>query len=155
GIVVDGAFRGGGAQNTLWRTERHFQANESLTWMRGHHLMQTGIQVPDWSWRTFNDQTDSAGTFFFASPQAYADQQPYAFTGQQGNGRLLWLEKLIGVYVKDDWQIRSNLSLSFGVRYDWTNVISDNNNLAPRVSAAYRIGERDVIRAGTGVFYDR
>ena len=44
GIVVDGAFKGGGAQNTLLRTERHIQASESLTWTKGHHL--DAVRVP-------------------------------------------------------------------------------------------------------------
>ncbi|MGH9141618.1 MAG: carboxypeptidase regulatory-like domain-containing protein, partial [Vicinamibacterales bacterium] len=50
-IVVNGAFTGGGAQADLLRTETHMNLNESLGWTRGHHLIQAGFQLPDWSRR--------------------------------------------------------------------------------------------------------
>ena len=65
---------------------------------------------------------------------------PYAFTQQQGNGDLALLEKQVGTYIKDDWQVRPGLSLGFGLRYDWQNYFHDNNNFAPRVSVAYAPG---------------
>jgi hypothetical protein len=67
------------------------------------------------------------------------------------------LEKQLGTYIKDDWQARAGLSLSFGLRYDWQNYFHDNNNVAPRVSVAYAPGNRktNVLRAGIGVFNDR
>jgi hypothetical protein len=154
-VVVDGAFRGGGAQNTLLRTERHIQANDSLTWTHGHHLIQAGLQIPDWSLRHFADQTNAGGTFDFADLSAYAAGTPYAFTEQQGNGTVNWLEKVLGVYVKDDWQARAGLTLSLGLRYDWSNYYHDHDNVAPRLGAAYALGARDVLRGGAGVFYDK
>jgi hypothetical protein len=117
--------------------------------------VQLGVQVPDWSWRGFDDQRNAGGTFYFANLHAYAAGQPYAFTQQQGNGRLTWLEKVLGVYVKDDWQPRPGFTLSLGLRYDWANYFRDNNNFAPRFSGAYAISKNDVIRAGGGVFYDK
>ncbi len=47
---------GGGAQGDLLRTETHIQMNESLSWTKGTHLVQTGFQLPDWSRRGFYDQ---------------------------------------------------------------------------------------------------
>ena len=111
--------------------------------------------MPDWSWRGFDDQTNAGGTFSFADLPAYAAGRPYAFTQQQGNGKVRWLEKVLGAYVKDDWQLRPGVTLSFGLRYDWANYYHDNNNIAPRFSAAYAIGKNDVIRGGGGVFYDK
>ena len=154
-IIVDGAFKGGGAQNTLGRTERHIQASESLTWTNGHHLTQLGFQVPDWSWRSFDDQTNAGGTFSFAGLPAYAAGRPYAFTQQEGNGKVTWLEKVLGVYVKDDWQARPGVTVSLGLRYDWANYYRDNNNIAPRLTVAYAVGTKDIIRGGGGVFYDK
>ena len=82
---------------------------------------------------------------------------PYAFTQQQGNGDLAFLEKQLGAYIKDDWQVRPGLSLAFGLRYDWQNYFHDNNNVAPRFSVAYAPGNKktNVLRAGVGVFNDR
>ena len=157
GIVVAGAFTGGGAQSDLLRTEHHFQMNESLTWTNGHNLVQAGFQVPDWSRRRFDDRTNAGGTFYFSDLQAYAAGRPYAFIQQQGNGHVVLLEKILGLYVKDDWQVRPGLSMSLGLRYDWQNYFHDNNNLAPRFSMAYAPGDgkTTVIRGGAGMFYDR
>jgi hypothetical protein len=157
GIVVAGAFTGGGGQGDLVRTETHMNLNESLAWTKGHHLVQAGFQLPDWSRRGFSDRTNFGGTFYFSGLDTYASGQPYAFIQQQGNGDLALLEKQLGTYIKDDWQVRSGLSLSFGLRYDWQNYFHDNNNFAPRFSVAYAPGNKktNVFRAGVGVFNDR
>ena len=157
GIVVAGAFTGGGGQGDLTRTETHINLNESLAWINGAHLVQAGFQLPDWSRRGFEDRTNFGGTFYFASLQAYASGTPYAFIQQQGNGTLALLEKQVGAYIKDDWQIRPGFSIGYGLRYDWQNYFHDTNNFAPRVSMAYSPGNNktNVFRAGVGVFNDR
>lgn len=157
GIVVAGAFTGGGAQGDLLRTETHMQMATSLAWTKGHHLIQAGFQVPDWSRRGFYDRTNFGGKFYFADLSAYAAGQPYAFVQQQGNGGLAFLEKQVGAYIKGDWQVTPGVTASVGVRYDWQNYFHDTNNVAPRASLAYALGEKktNVIRAGAGVFNDR
>ena len=156
-IVVNGAFAGGGGQADLVRTETHINLNESLAWTRGRHLIQAGFQLPDWSRRGFYDRSNFGGTFAFSGLDTYAAGRPYAFTQQQGYGDLALLEKQLGTYLKDDWQARAGLSLSFGLRYDWQNYFHDNNNVAPRLSVAFAPGNKktNVLRAGVGVFNDR
>jgi len=157
GIVVAGAFTGGGAQGDLLRTETHMQLVESLAWTKGRHLIQSGFQLPDWSRRGFYDHTNFGGTFSFSGLTTYELGRPYVFVQQQGNGDLAFLEKQVGAYVKDDWQPRSGLSVSLGLRYDWQNYFHDTDNFAPRASFAYALGDQktDVIRGGAGVFNDR
>ena len=156
-IIVAGAFTGGGAQVDLVRTETHINLTESLTWIHGKHLVQAGFQLPDWSRRGFYEKTDFGGSFYFANLVAYETGRPYAFTQSQGNGDLALLEKQVGAYVKDDWQIRPGLSIDYGVRYDWQNYFHDTNNVAPRFSIAFApgSGKANVLRAGVGVFNDR
>jgi Carboxypeptidase regulatory-like domain len=157
GIVVAGAFTGGGGQGDITRTETHINLNESLAWSHGSHFVQAGFQLPDWSRRGFYDRTNFGGTFFFAGLDAYAAGAPYAFTQQRGNGDLALLEKQVGTYIKDDWQVRPGLSIGYGLRYDWQNYFHDNNNFAPRFSLAFAPGNKktNVFRAGVGVFNDR
>jgi outer membrane receptor protein involved in Fe transport len=156
-LVVAGAFTGGGAQRDLIRTETHAQLNQSLTWAHGRHTIQAGFQLPDWSRRGFDDRSDFGGTFYFDGLASYQSGHPYAFSQQQGNGSLALLEKQVAVYVKDDWQMRPNLSLSAGVRYDWQNYFHDDNNVSPRVSVAFAPGgsTRNVVRAGIGLYSER
>jgi carboxypeptidase family protein/TonB-dependent receptor-like protein len=157
GIVVAGAFTGGGGQGDLLRTETHMQMMSSVAWTKEHHLVQAGFQLPDWSRRGFYDRTNFGGTFYFAGLAAYAAGQPYAFTQQQGQGDLAFLEKQVGAYIKDDWQVKPGVTASIGLRYDWQNYFHDTNNFAPRVSLAYAPGnaKTNVIRAGAGIFNDR
>ncbi len=85
---------------------------------------------------------------------------------------------LIG-YVQDSWQVNDRLTLDYGLRYDYYSVVNeadgrarpffiednafsddadnfynpDRNNIAPRLSAAYQLNDRTVIRGGFGLFY--
>ncbi len=156
GIVVNGAFTGGGAQVDQRRTELHFQLSENLAATRGPHLLQVGFQVPDWSRRGFDDHSGFGGTYYFSDLAAYAAGRPYSYVQQSGNGRVVWLEKVLGAYVNDDWQIRPGATLSYGLRYDWSNYFHDHDTLAPRVSAALEPwGASTVFRGGAGLFYDK
>jgi hypothetical protein len=157
GIVVAGALTEGGAQGDLLRTETHMQLNESLGWTRGRHLVRAGFQLPDWSRRGFFDHTNFGGTFYFSGLDTFSTGQPYAFIQQHGNGDVVFLEKQVGAYVKDDWQIGPGFSTSLGLRYDWQNYFHDTKRIAPRASLAYAPGNsrKDVIRAGAGIFNDR
>jgi Carboxypeptidase regulatory-like domain len=73
------------------------------------------------------------------------------------NGRLTD----VGLYAEDDWKAKSNLTISFGLRYEAQNVISSAHDLAPRMSFAYGVprgggkSTTTVIRGGYGIFYDR
>lgn len=66
-----------------------------------------------------------------------------------------------GLFLLDDWRARPNLTLSYGLRYEVQNNISDWRNLAPRLSLAWGVdggagrATKTVLRAGFGAFYDR
>ena len=67
----------------------------------------------------------------------------------------------LGLFANDDWRIRPNLTLSYGLRYETQTNIRDLTNFSPRLSIAWGIGGRGtagaktVIRAGSGIYYDR
>ena len=156
-IVVQGAFTGGGAQADQLRTENHFNLSEIVSWTHGRHLVKAGFQVPDFSRRGLDDNTNRAGTFYFSDLTSYGLGQPYSFIQQQGDGHIVFTEHVFGGFVQDDIRLRANLSISAGLRYDWQNYFHDNNNFAPRLSFAYSPDKRrkTVFRGGGGIFYDR
>ena len=61
----------------------------------------------------------------------------------------------LGVYAEDDWKIKPNWTFSYGLRFETQNYISDKRDFAPRLSTAYGITKKTVLRAGFGIFYDR
>jgi hypothetical protein len=68
----------------------------------------------------------------------------------------------IGVYWQDDWRVRPNLTLSYGLRYENQTNISSKFNFAPRFGFAWSPGAanstkppKTVIRGGGGIFYNR
>jgi Carboxypeptidase regulatory-like domain len=68
----------------------------------------------------------------------------------------------IGTYFGDDWRMRPNLTLSYGLRYEVQTNIDDHQDFAPRVGLAWAPGgnaksakTKTVLRAGFGIFYDR
>lgn len=156
-LVVQDAFTGGGGQVNMVQEERHFTLTETLTWSHKRHTLKAGLNVPDWSRRYANDRGNTDGTFSFSSLNDFAAGKPYSFTAQQGNGELAFMQKMVGVFVQDDVAVRPSLSVAVGLRYDWQNFVSDNNNVAPRASFAWAPGHgrKTVFRGGVGIFYDR
>jgi hypothetical protein len=67
----------------------------------------------------------------------------------------------VGLFINDDWRMRPNLTLSYGLRYETQTNIHDYGDWAPRVGVAWGIGgtaakpAKTVLRAGGGIFYDR
>lgn len=65
----------------------------------------------------------------------------------------------VSAYFQDTWNVKSNLTLNYGVRYELDSqygaLTTDKNNFAPRVSFAWDpFGDKKtVIRAGYGIFY--
>ena len=86
--------------------------------------------------------------------------------------------KVASAFVDDSWQVNSNLTLNVGVRYDrhngeipdfprlnddWSPTsdiipgvqdVVDWSLISPRIGMAYQIGDRQVLRAFYGKFYD-
>jgi outer membrane receptor protein involved in Fe transport len=156
-VVVLDAFTGGGAQADVLRTEYHAQLNETLSYSSGRHLVKGGVNVPDLSRRGLDNNLNTLGTFYFSSLNDYLLRRPFSFVRQQGDGHVVFFEKVIGVFAQDEYHPRKNLMFTVGLRYDWQNYFPDNNNFAPRLSFAYSPdkSQKTVIRGGAGVFYDR
>ena len=105
--------------------------------------------------RGFDDRTNRDGTFTFSSLNAYDLGRPLSFVQQRGDGEMVFLQRVFAAFVQDQIALSRNVTLGAGLRYDWQNIFTDNNNFAPRLSIAYAPGSKTVIRSGVGWFYDR
>ncbi len=66
----------------------------------------------------------------------------------------------LSIFVGDDWRIRSNLTLSYGLRYEMQTGISDHADFGPRIGFAWnpKLHGKDsktILRGGFGLFFDR
>lgn len=156
-VVVTDAFTGGGAQADRLSTEFHTSITWLLTQTIGKHTFKYGINVPDWSRRGLSDRTNQLGTLSFASLAAFSENSPFAAVLQRGDPRTIFIEKNVGGFFQDEWQVRPGLSVAAGLRYDWQNYFGDGNNFAPRLALAWAPGKsrKTVIRTGAGFFFDR
>ncbi|HUI44232.1 MAG TPA: carboxypeptidase regulatory-like domain-containing protein [Terriglobia bacterium] len=176
-ISVLGAFTGGGnGMGTNTDTQDNYEVQNLLSMSLGKHSVVFGgrvrhIQESSQSNSGFN------GAFTFSSLDAYqtAEQslalcQANGQTGCETAGasqfsitagiplvQVSWLDA--GLYGQDDWRVRPNVTLSLGLRWESQNDIPDHSDFAPRLGLAWGIGggkaPKTVLRAGSGIFYDR
>ncbi|HUE53407.1 MAG TPA: TonB-dependent receptor [Terriglobales bacterium] len=157
-IVVSGAFTTGGAQADSRRTEYHFDGTDFSTYANGKHQLSFGVDIPDISRRGLDDFTNQLGTYTYPSLDTYAAGHATTFLLQRGNGHVVFLERVLGVFIEDNIRLKPNFSVYLGMRYYFQNYFHDDaNNFAPRFGFAYAPTKRGrtVIRGGAGVFYDR
>ena len=98
--------------------------------------------------------------------QAMALQQrglgPSEFTITQGSVLTNVNMVDVGAFVGDDWRMKPNFTLSYGLRFETQTDIHDWHDWAPRIGFAWAPGQSKtnprpatVFRGGFGIFYDR
>jgi hypothetical protein len=188
-VSVFGAFTGGGNGTISTDHQDHYELQNYTSVIHGNHTIKFGgrlraLREANSSSAGFN------GTFTFSSlcsqqtfpsNTACVQQAPgpgmyeYALQLLQGGAKTAPATQLTvtqgalaanlttydaGLYVQDDWRVRSNITFSFGLRYETQTNIRDHLDLAPRLGLAWGVGGRSgppkvVIRGGAGIFYDR
>jgi hypothetical protein len=188
-ISVLGAFTGGGNQiGNSSDSQNHYELQNYTSIVHGNHLMKFGGRLratedSNHSTSNFNGaftfsslsayQTNPQGGMscvapFVAALPALPTSNDLAKCGASQfsiiTGQPLAEVTLVdaGLYGQDDWRIRPNMTLSYGLRFETQNAIHDRGDLAPRVSFAWGLGgggkkaaPKTVLRAGFGMFYDR
>ncbi len=178
-ISVQGAFNGGGngsglSNDILDRYELQNYTSMSL----GKHFLKFGARL-----RANRDSNESHsnfnGRFNFGGIQEYqvtvqglaqgksmaqiiaagGGASQYSITTGSAMAGVTYFDA--GLHIQDDWRIKPNITLSYGLRYESQNNIGDHADFAPRVGLAWGIdgngkkSPRTVLRAGFGIFYDR
>ena len=100
-LAVSGAFTGGGAQADARRTEYHFDGTDIVTYLASKQEIKFGVDVPDISRRGFDDFTNQAGTYSFASLADYEASNPFSYLVQSGQGHVTFLEKTVAGISKE------------------------------------------------------
>jgi len=172
-LVVQGAFNGGGSNTgTVLDTTNHYELQNYTSIQHGKHFTKFGARLRGVMDANFSTEGFN-GEYFFPSIQAYQSQlETGAQTASQflltagptastpGNPLAKISEVDVGAYAEDDWRALPNVTLSYGLRFESQNDISDHADWAPRLGLAWGFNRRHnapqtVLRAGYGIFYDR
>jgi hypothetical protein len=159
-VNVPEAFTGGGnAQGTSADHQDHYEFQNYTSVIHGNHTIKFGARL-----RELRDASESTsgfnGTFTFPTIGDFEASLPSQLIITQGSPSAGVGAFDAGLYVQDDWRVRSNITLSVGLRFETQDHIFDHADLAPRLGLAWGVGGRSsppkvVIRGGLGIFYDR
>ncbi len=155
-VSVQGAFNGGGSPNgTSNDVQNHLEFQNYTSIALAKHFIRFGGRL-----RTTNDTNTSTagsnGTFSYTSIANYVAGNLADYTVTQIPVPTVSARATdLGVYAEDDWKIKPNWTFSYGLRFETQNFIHDHADVAPRLSTAYGLGKKTVLRAGAGIFYDR
>lgn len=142
------------------RTERHGEVVETFQWATGKHLFSAGGSVHG-VWFDSRLANRFHGIYSFPTLNDFFAGRPDVAIQAFGSPQTTMTTVPVGMWFQDHWQLTSGLTVEAGLRYDrqWlpAGIPETNRNVAPRLGIAWhpRGTSNWVLRAGTGLFYDR
>jgi Carboxypeptidase regulatory-like domain len=159
-ITVQGAFTGGGSnEGTVRDAQDHYELQNYTTAALGTHTLRFGARL-----RTVRDSNESTagfnGSYTYQSLNSYSAGLPSQYEVTVGTPAARVTVFDAGVFYQDDWRVRPNFTLSYGIRYEGQNWINNHADFGPRLAFAWAVGggnkpAKTVIRGGYGWFFDR
>jgi hypothetical protein len=165
--LTAGAFTGSNTSPAFAREEKRLQIQNNVSLIYGTHVFKAGGDV-QLVRSAFQDLFATGGQFTFDTVADFLANNPSRFV-QRFDTKSTLSNDVVGLFVQDEWKIKSNFTLSLGMRWDNESILNDRTNLSPRVAFAWdpfggklfrrfkRMAEpgKTVVRAGFGLFYNR
>lgn len=166
-VVITGVAQlGSNPSAAQYYRERQIQVVDNLTVQLGKHNVKIGTDI---STIGVLQRDRLAMTFTFANLASYLAGSYVNLVQQFGDNTADTRTNSYNFFAQDDYRITRQLTLSYGIRYeylayprlDWNaplpesrTINRDGNNFAPRFGLAWRPVSRTVVRGGYGLFYD-
>jgi hypothetical protein len=143
------------------RVNSLYQVVNNLSHQAGAHALRAGVDF------LYNDDRitfprATRGSYGFSSLTNFLTgaYNNAGFTQTFGATDVSQTNSNVGVYVQDEWKVGSAITVNLGLRYDLQfleTIRTDRNNVSPRVGIAWSPfdSRSTIVRASTGVFYDR
>ena len=79
------------------------------------------------------------------------------YSQSYGNAAYTVTDTLFSVFVQDDFQVRHELTINLGLRYELQTFTDSRKDFAPRAGFSYNVGGdgKTVIRGGFGIYYSQ
>lgn len=132
GVLGSGAGPRGSTSNV-------FEFQDDMTWVRGRHTLQWGIDLQHIQYNADNASVPR-GLFYFlninsthgaGTGKAVADYLlglPFLAIGEGGTSRLAMRWTTWEPYIQDDWRVTDRLTLNLGLRYAYKTAPADKYN---------------------------
>jgi hypothetical protein len=178
-IVVQGGFTGGGNNTGLNNdAQDHYELQDYVQSTMGRHTLAYGVRIrytrdSNYSTSNFNGQyTFSSLAAYQINEQGIQQGWTPAQIAAAGGGPSLFSQTTgtpaiavnvfdMGLYGEDNYKIKPNVTLSYGLRFESQTRIPDHADFAPRFGVSWAVnGAKNkppivVIRTGFGLFYSR
>ncbi|MGO8720888.1 MAG: carboxypeptidase regulatory-like domain-containing protein [Acidobacteriaceae bacterium] len=167
-ISTGGTFTSGTSQSALL-LNRQYEVNDTLASTLGRHQLTYGAEVL--RSRSGGNSKEYGGPIYDGqfvyypctqSPDvcestAYLDDLNHvqSYTQSYGNANYSVNDLLWALFLQDDFRVRSNLTLNFGLRYERQTFTDARADVAPRIGLSYdpRGQGKTVLQAGYGIYY--
>ena len=153
-------FQGGGSPlGTVHDTQQEFEVQNYASLALAKHYIRFGGRLRNNQDTNYSNE-NFEGTYTYSNLNAYLAGKPSQFSITTGTPTQKASVTDLGLYAEDDWKVRPNFTISYGLRFETQNHIANKVNFAPRVALSYGIGTggkqpKTVLRAGYGIFYNR
>ena len=158
-----------------------YQGNDTFTWVKGRHTMKFGFEGRKYiSPQSFTQR--ARGDYEYNTLNLYMQDYTPDYLAERSLGNPVYYGDQVALYwfAMDSWRIRPNLTLNYGVRYEYTTIPfgersqslneaatvpglvsfaeprAPKNNWGPGIGIAYSPGSsgKTSIRAGARIAYD-
>ncbi len=159
------------------RIDNARELNEVFNWYANKHDMKFGMSYEAVREKA-TDQGNMNGTFTFATDKPFNAADPSTYPERfsirvPGATNLDLNGNYISVFAQDKWNLKNNVTLNLGLRYEVETIKLqendnplfsnpkdypvDRNNVSPRIGLTYQLpgGKTSLLRGGVGRFYDK